>query len=246
MALFTIPAGAFVGVTAVSGERTPASGLYECAITKIGPSPGGKPGNFSLTLTFPTGFTLFDNLSVNHDPNGQPLTLADPSKAPGRLRGVRAVLESIGYTAENIEKYAFTDAQFMGAKVRVRYLAPAPGASGFGDIDAYLTEAAFTKEKAEGRAYGNAEAQGGGVGVAPMAGAPGGAPPPPPANGAYNPVAPPMPAPGGGNYVPPVAQPGGFPAQPGGFGQPPQPGAYNPAAPPPPPAGTAFALPPRP
>ena len=99
---FKISGSAFQGISSL-GSSVPEAGPHTVSIVKIETSPNDKPGTRRFHVQFENGFKMFTFVSLPYDDNGNVLPGLTDKQVRGRMAALRTILESLGYTRENIE-----------------------------------------------------------------------------------------------------------------------------------------------
>jgi hypothetical protein len=96
-----IPGSAFQGISRI-GARAPEAGFYAVSVVEIA-NPDNKPGKRRLYVTFDNGYKTFDFMNFPFDDNGNQLQGLNERQVRGQLAAVRSILESLGYSGQDIE-----------------------------------------------------------------------------------------------------------------------------------------------
>jgi hypothetical protein len=149
---------AFQGISSL-GSSVPEAGLYPVSIVNIETGANDKPGTRRFHLQFENGFKMFTFFSLPFDDNGNALPGLTDKQIRGRMAAIRTLLESLGYTKENIETAAeINDSWFLSAlnDGRLAYVDFVPGQKGvqgsYNEINKFLTKAQYDARKAAGEA----------------------------------------------------------------------------------------------
>jgi hypothetical protein len=155
--LFQIPGTMMVGVSAIGGRTPPPDDYYEPVISKIDTAktaPGAvKEHKIRLTLLYPNGYDSWAWLTM---PSAPIPAGKDPEKVQaGRLGAIRAVYESVGYNAEQIEQGNLTDEWLLNKTCRVAFVGRNPAqknkkADDYYDEQDFLNIERFEAAKASG------------------------------------------------------------------------------------------------
>jgi len=153
-----IPGTAFKGVSSF-GSSAPEAGFYSVNIVNIETSPKDKPGTRRFHVQFENGFKMFEFVHLAFDDNGQALAGLTENQTRGRMAGIRTILESVGYSAEDIENAGeINDAWFLSGQNGGRhgYVEFTPGQRGvqgsYSSIDQWTTKARYDALVAAGKA----------------------------------------------------------------------------------------------
>ena len=152
-----IPGTAFKGVSSF-GSSAPEAGFYAVNIVNIETSPKDKPGTRRFHVQFENGFKMFEFVHLAFDDNGQPLAGLTENQTRGRMAGLRTILESLGYTSEDIENAGeINDAWFLSGQNGGRhgYVEFTPGQRGvpgsYSSIDQWITKSRYEALVAAGK-----------------------------------------------------------------------------------------------
>ena len=144
-----IPGTAFKGVSSF-GSSAPEAGFYAVNVVNIETSPKDKPGTRRFHVQFENGFKMFEFVHLAFDDNGQALAGLTENQTRGRMAGLRTILESLGYTSEDIENAGeINDAWFLAGQNGNRhgYVEFTPGQRGvqgsYSSIDQWITKARY-------------------------------------------------------------------------------------------------------
>ena len=153
-----VSGNAFQGIRAL-GSSVPEAGFYEVNIVNIERAPTDKPTTRRVHIQFENGFKMFTFFSLPFDDNGNALPGLTDKQIRGRMAAIRTVLESLGYTKENIETASeINDSWFLCAlnDGRLAYVDFVPGQKGvqgsYNEINKFLTKAQYGARKAAGEA----------------------------------------------------------------------------------------------
>ncbi len=130
-----VSGNAFQGISAL-GSSVPEAGFYEVSIVTLERAPNDKPTTRRVHVQFENGFKMFTFLSVPFDDNGEMLTNLTDKQLRGRMAVLRSILESLGYTASEIEGASeintnwFLTAQNGGRKAHVEFVPGQKGVQG--------------------------------------------------------------------------------------------------------------------
>ena len=148
-----ISGNAFQGISSL-GSSTPEAGFYPVEIVKIETGANDKPGTRRIHVQFETGFKMFTFLSIPFDDSGNMLPGLTDKQVRGRMAALRTILESLGYTKENIETATeINDSWFLSSmnNGRVAYVEFTPGQKGvagsYNEISRFLTKPQFESLK---------------------------------------------------------------------------------------------------
>ena len=97
-----IPGSAFQGISSL-GASAPDAGYYAVSLVEISVGPNDKPGTRRIHVLFENGFKMFTFQSLPYDDNGNEIPGLSDKQVRGRMAAFRSILESLGYTKENIE-----------------------------------------------------------------------------------------------------------------------------------------------
>jgi len=149
-----IPGSAFQGISSL-GSSIPDAGYYDVTIVDIETGANDKPGTRRFHVQFDNGFKMFTFFSLPFDDNGQQLPGLTEKQVRGRMAAIRTVLESLGYSKEDIENAAeindnwFLGTQNGGRKAYVEFLPGQKGVQGsYSEIKTWLTKQQFDALKA--------------------------------------------------------------------------------------------------
>ena len=144
---------AFQGIRAL-GSSVPEAGVYEVSIVNIGRAPTDKPTTRRVHVQFENGFKMFSFLSVPFDDTGTMLTDLTEKQMRGRLAVLRSILESLGYSASEIENAEevntnwFLTEQNGGRKAHIEFIPGQKGVQGsYNEIGKWLNKKQFTALK---------------------------------------------------------------------------------------------------
>lgn len=144
-----ISGNAFQGISSL-GSSVPEPGVYPVSIVKIETGANDKPGTRRIHVQFEGGFKMFTFLSIPYDDNGNILPGLTDKQVRGRMAALRTILESLGYTKENIETATeINDSWFLSSmnNGRVAYVEFEPGQKGvpgsYNEIRRFLTKSQF-------------------------------------------------------------------------------------------------------
>ncbi len=148
-----VSGNAFQGISAL-GSSVPEAGFYEVSIVNIERAANDKPTTRRVHVQFENGFKMFSFLSVPFDDQGNMLTDLKPNQVRGRMAVLRSILESLGYTAAEIEGASeinlnwFLTAQNGGRKAHVEFIPGQKGVQGsYNEIGKWLTKKQFEAMK---------------------------------------------------------------------------------------------------
>ena len=148
-----VSGNAFQGISAL-GSSVPEAGFYEVSIVNIERAANDKPTTRLVHVQFENGFKMFSFLSVPFDDQGNMLTDLKPNQVRGRMAVLRSILESLGYTAAEIEGASeinlnwFLTAQNGGRKAHVEFIPGQKGVQGsYNEIGKWLNKKQFEAMK---------------------------------------------------------------------------------------------------
>lgn len=148
-----VSGNAFQGISAL-GSSVPEAGFYEVSIVNIERAANDKPTTRRVHVQFENGFKMFSFLSVPFDDQGNMLTDLKPNQVRGRMAVLRSILESLGYTAAEIEGASeinlnwFLTAQNGGRKAHVEFIPGQKGVQGsYNEIGKWLNKKQFEAMK---------------------------------------------------------------------------------------------------
>jgi len=126
-----IPGSAFQGISRI-GARAPEAGFYAVNVVELA-NPDNKPGKRRLYVQFDNGYKTFDFMNFPYDDNGNALQGLSERQVRGQLAAVRSILESLGYSGQDIETAsAVSDNWFLSSENggRRAYIEFVPGQQG--------------------------------------------------------------------------------------------------------------------
>ena len=148
-----VSGNAFQGISAL-GSSVPEAGFYEVSIVNIELAPTDKPTTRRVHVQFENGFKMFSFLSVPFDDTGAMLTDLTDKQLRGRMAVLRSILESLGYSASDIEGASeintnwFLTAQNGGRKAHIEFIPGQKGVQGsYNEIGKWLTKTQFDAMK---------------------------------------------------------------------------------------------------
>jgi len=151
-----ISGSAFHGISSL-GSSVPEAGFYPVEIIKIETGASDKPGTRRVHVQFDNGFKMFTFLSIPFDDGGNMLPGLTDKQVRGRMAALRTILESLGYTKENIETaQEINDSWFLTSmnNGRLAYVEFVPGQKGvagsYNEISRFMTQAQYEALKAAG------------------------------------------------------------------------------------------------
>ena len=151
-----IAGNAFQGISSL-GSSTPEEGFYPVSIVNIENGANDKPGTRRFHLQFETGFKMFTFVSLPYDEGGNMLPGLSDKQVRGRMAALRTILESLGYTKENIETaQEINDSWFLssmnnGRQAYVEFVPGQKGVSGsYNEIRKFLTKVQYEALKSSG------------------------------------------------------------------------------------------------
>lgn len=140
---------AFQGIRAL-GSSVPEAGFYEVNIVNIERAPNDKPTTRRVHVQFENGFKMFSFLSVPFDDTGAMLTDLTEKQMRGRLAVLRSILESLGYSASEIESAPevntnwFLTEQNGGRKAHIEFIPGQKGVQGsYNEVGRWLNKKQF-------------------------------------------------------------------------------------------------------
>ena len=152
---FKISGSAFQGISSL-GSSVPEAGPHTVSIVKIETSPNDKPGTRRFHVQFENGFKMFTFVSLPYDDNGNVLPGLTDKQVRGRMAALRTILESLGYTRENIETATeINDSWFLaetnnGRKAYVEFFPGHKGIAGsYNEIKKFMTKTEYASLKTE-------------------------------------------------------------------------------------------------
>jgi hypothetical protein len=150
-----ISGNAFQGISSL-GSSVPEAGFYPVEIVKIEAGANDKPGTRRIHVQFNNGFKMFTFLSIPYDDGGSMLPGLTDKQVRGRMAALRTILESLGYTKENIETaQEINDSWFLSSmnNGRLAYVEFTPGQKGvagsYNEISRFLTKAQYSALSAD-------------------------------------------------------------------------------------------------
>jgi len=151
-----IAGNAFQGISAL-GSSTPEAGFYPVSIVNIENGANDKPGTRRFHVQFETGFKMFTFVSLPYDEGGNMLPGLSDKQVRGRMAALRTILESLGYTKENIESaQEINDSWFLssmnnGRQAYVEFVPGQKGVSGsYNEISKFMTQSQYEALKSVG------------------------------------------------------------------------------------------------
>jgi len=142
----------FKNITPLGQSSRPEQGFYEVSITNMERGPNDKFDARRVHVEFETGFKMFSFVSVPFDDNGEIIQSLKSDQVRGRLALLRSILESLGYTAQQIETAEeidtnwFLTSQNGGRKAYVEFIPGQKGVQGsYNEIGKWLTKEQFNK-----------------------------------------------------------------------------------------------------
>tara|TARA_R110000824_G_scaffold82699_1_gene207233 strand:+ start:10068 stop:10670 length:603 start_codon:yes stop_codon:yes gene_type:complete len=148
-----ISGNAFQGISSL-GSSVPTPGFYPVSIVDIETGANDKPGTRRFHVQFENGFKMFTFLSLPYDNDGNALPGLTDKQVRGRMAALRTVLESLGYTKENIETASeINDSWFLSAQNngRLAYVEFVPGQRGvsgsYNEVKKFMTKAQYEAMK---------------------------------------------------------------------------------------------------
>jgi len=145
---FSINGSSFKGVSTL-GSSMPEAGYYEVSGVSVEYKQGDKADARRFTVEFPNGFKMFEFLHLPVD--GLP-----EKSLKGRVAALKTILVSFGFSDEQIENSAVTDAWLVsatngGRKAFVEFVPGQQGVQGsYARINKFLTKEQYEKAKASG------------------------------------------------------------------------------------------------
>jgi hypothetical protein len=144
-----ISGNAFQGISAL-GSSVPEAGFYEVSIANIERAANDKPTTRRVHVQFENGFKMFSFISLPFDDQGNMLTDLKPNQVRGRMAVLRSILESLGYTAAEIEGASeinlnwFLTEQNGGRKAHIEFIPGQKGVQGsYNEIGKWLNKKQF-------------------------------------------------------------------------------------------------------
>ena len=144
-----VSGNAFQGISAL-GSSAPEAGYYEVSVVNIERTPTDKATTRRVYVQFENGFKMFSFLSVPFDDTGAMLTDLTDKQLRGRMAVLRSILESLGYSAADIEGASeintnwFLTAQNGGRKAHVEFIPGQKGVQGsYNEIGKWLNRKQF-------------------------------------------------------------------------------------------------------
>jgi hypothetical protein len=151
-----ISGNAFQGISSL-GSSVPQPGFYSVSIVNIETGANDKPGTRRFHVQFENGFKMFTFLSLPYDDSGNALPGLTDKQVRGRMAALRTVLESLGYTKENIETaQEINDSWFLSSmnNGRLAYVEFVPGQKGvsgsYNEIKKFMNKAQYEAMKEVG------------------------------------------------------------------------------------------------
>ena len=148
-----ISGNAFQGISSL-GSSVPEAGFYPVSIVNIETGANDKPGTRRIHVQFEGGFKMFTFLSIPYDDSGNMLPGLTDKQIRGRMAALRTILESLGYTKENIETATeINDSWFLSSmnNGRLAYVEFTPGQKGvagsYNEIGRFITKAQYESLK---------------------------------------------------------------------------------------------------
>jgi hypothetical protein len=144
-----VSGNAFQGIRAL-GSSVPEAGFYEVSIVNLERAPTDKPTTRRVHVQFENGFKMFSFLSVPFDDTGAMLTDLTDKQLRGRMAVLRSILESLGYSASDIEGAAeintnwFLTEQNGGRKAHIEFIPGQKGVQGsYNEVGKWLNKKQF-------------------------------------------------------------------------------------------------------
>ena len=144
-----VAGNAFQGISAL-GSSVPEAGFYEVSIVNLERTGNDKPTTRRVYVQFENGFKMFSFVSVPFDDNGNILSDLSEKQVRGRMAVLRSILESLGYSAADIEGATeintnwFLTSQNQGRKAFVEFIPGQKGVQGsYNEIGKWLTKQQF-------------------------------------------------------------------------------------------------------
>ena len=148
-----VSGNAFQGISAL-GSSAPEAGFYEVSIVALERAPTDKPTTRRVHVQFENGFKMFSFLSVPFDESGNMLTDLKEKQLRGRLAVLRSILESLDYSASDIEGAAEINTDWFltekngGRKAHVEFVPGQKGVQGsYNEIGKWLNKKQFNALK---------------------------------------------------------------------------------------------------
>lgn len=144
-----VSGNAFQGISAL-GASAPEAGYYEVSVVNIERASTDKATTRRVHIQFENGFKMFSFLSLPFDDTGALFTDLTDKQLRGRLAVLRSILESLGYSASDIEGAAeintnwFLTAQNGGRKAHIEFIPGQKGVQGsYNEIGKWLNRKQF-------------------------------------------------------------------------------------------------------
>jgi hypothetical protein len=153
-----VSGNAFQGISAL-GSSVPEAGFYEVNIVNIERAPTDKPTTRRVHIQFENGFKMFSFLSVPFDDSGNMLTDLKEKQLRGRMAVLRSILESLDYSASDIEGAAEINTDWFltekngGRKAHIEFVPGQKGVQGsYNEIGKWLNKKQFNALKSASNA----------------------------------------------------------------------------------------------
>jgi hypothetical protein len=144
-----VSGNAFQGISAL-GSSVPEAGFYEVSIVGLERGPNDKMTTRRVYVQFENGFKMFSFISVPFDENGNILSDLSEKQVRGRMAVLRSILESLGYSAADIEGASeintnwFLTSQNQGRKAYIEFVPGQKGVQGsYNEIGKWLNKQQF-------------------------------------------------------------------------------------------------------
>ena len=141
-----VAGNSFQGISAL-GSSVPEAGFYEVSIVGLERTGNDKPTTRRVYVQFENGFKMFSFISVPFDDNGTILSDLSEKQIRGRMAVLRSILESLGYSASDIEGATeintnwFLTSQNQGRKAYIEFVPGQKGVQGsYNEIGKWLTK----------------------------------------------------------------------------------------------------------
>ena len=144
-----ITGSAFQGISSL-GSSIPEAGFYPVSVVNIETGANDKPGTRRFHVQFEAGFKMFTFVSLPYDDSGNELPGLSDKQVRGRIAALRTILESLGYTKEQIESAEeINDAWFLTSmnNGRLAYVEFTPGQKGvsgsYSEVNKFITKSQY-------------------------------------------------------------------------------------------------------
>jgi len=159
-----VAGNAFQGISAL-GSSVPEAGFYEVSIVNLERTGNDKPTTRRVYIQFENGFKMFSFVSLPFDDNGNLLSDLSEKQVRGRMAVLRSILESLGYSAADIEGATeintnwFLTEKNSGRKAHIEFVPGQKGVQGsYNEIGKWLTKQQFDALKNSGNGAATATA----------------------------------------------------------------------------------------